>query len=349
MSQFVELEIQTYLRTNEPGKVFEQINKWFQENPHHLFDASATRSFALFLFNSGLYEQLKLFCLENLHQESFSCPWDLLLAALDLGQFSASEKFLPLLMHLQKDYNLVEIFGRYWQGHQLIPQISELHHHYREKNQRDFLNSKRLLLEQVQTLRIQGLEEKEKELLEKLLRLFPNDSDILKKSEEIRQRSALEILEKYSHRLQRQRTTRPVEEDTEGAEGKKILLKEIEKISSENPNSRYDMAILALSLEDYELGLKLLENADSSEEILWLKQEFLLKSHRFVEILSDLVFIENNFANNPETFFATAYLRAQALWGLGQKNTAIEVMEGLLAARPNYRSGNSLLEEWRNQ
>ncbi|HRO68156.1 MAG TPA: hypothetical protein PL182_11375, partial [Pseudobdellovibrionaceae bacterium] len=70
---------------------------------------------------------------------------------------------------------------------------------------------------------------------------------------------------------------------------------------------------------------------------------------RLVELLHELARVELLQSEDSETFFATAYLRAQALWGLGQKHAAIEVMESLLASRPQYRSGLSLLSLWREQ
>jgi hypothetical protein len=111
----------------------------------------------------------------------------------------------------------------------------------------------------------------------------------------------------------------------------------------------FDFAVAAYMLESFEDALSLLSFSEETESLIWFRMEVLLKCRRFVELLTDLAKIEILFAHDPETFFATAYLRAQAMWGLGQKHTAIEVLEGLLAARPHYRAASALLSIWSGQ
>jgi hypothetical protein len=111
----------------------------------------------------------------------------------------------------------------------------------------------------------------------------------------------------------------------------------------------FEFAIAAIMLESYEAALQILEFCEPTESLLWLRLEVLLQCRRFVEVLNEIAQVEVMLAHQPETFFATAYLRAQALWGLGQKHTAIEVIEGVLAARPHYRAASALLNIWSGQ
>jgi hypothetical protein len=56
--------------------------------------------------------------------------------------------------------------------------------------------------------------------------------------------------------------------------------------------------------------------------------------------------MEIKYISDPETTFAVSYLRAQALQGLGQHGSALEIMQSIVRVRPNYRSAHSLILEW---
>ncbi|MNL11546.1 hypothetical protein D3C87_1323860 [compost metagenome] len=119
--------------------------------------------------------------------------------------------------------------------------------------------------------------------------------------------------------------------------------------AAENPELAADLAIAAVMFEMPETALKVLEFAEADASMIWLRMEVLLMARHFIELLNEISKTEVMFAHEPETFFATAYLRAQAFWGLGQKHTAIEVMEGLLISRPHYRAASALLSVWGQQ
>ncbi len=79
-----------------------------------------------------------------------------------------------------------------------LPPIGEWRSNRKYNIHKDYLNNKRLLLDQLITLRTQQLYEQEKNLLQRLQRLYPGDSDIRHEVEEHRQRHALEILQRRS-------------------------------------------------------------------------------------------------------------------------------------------------------
>jgi hypothetical protein len=81
----------------------------------------------------------------------------------------------------------------------------------------------------------------------------------------------------------------------------------------------------------------------------WLRAEILLRGRKFVSLLDHLTWLETAYADDPETVFSVQYLRAQALWGLNQKFVAIEIIEGLLQARPDYRTAHALLDQWKEE
>ena len=113
--------------------------------------------------------------------------------------------------------------------------------------------------------------------------------------------------------------------------------------------SAFDFAIAAFTLESFDDALEILSYAEETTPLLLFRMEVLVRCRRFVELLNEISKMELAFSHEPETFFATAYLRAQALWGLGQKHSAIEVLESLMASRPHYRAASALISMWSGQ
>ena len=119
------------------------------------------------------------------------------------------------------------------------------------------------------------------------------------------------------------------------------------ELGTKHPGFKKDLIISALMLELPEVAMKIVLEIPSYEDITWLTLEVLMASRRYAELLSVLSHVEVEKAGDSETFFTTAYYRAQAYWGLGQKKMALQVIEGLLASRPQYRSAQILWNQWR--
>ena len=183
-------------------------------------------------------------------------------------------------------------------------------------------------------------------VLKRLRMKFPNDPDILSEQEKFRQNQASEVLgsKLRQKRSQKVRGFHIREELVQIPEEWELqLVNYCERF----PEQTYDLTIACCFMEDWVTALRLVNMAQASSKRDWLELEILIKLKRFVDVLQGLQVIEMRWAHDGETFFATAYIRAQALFGLGQKEKAIEVLESLLASRPLYRQGVELLHMWR--
>ncbi|MCB0393586.1 MAG: hypothetical protein KDD25_03465 [Bdellovibrionales bacterium] len=56
--------------------------------------------------------------------------------------------------------------------------------------------------------------------------------------------------------------------------------------------------------------------------------------------------IDNSAPEKSEETIETMYYRAQALWHLGEKRTAKEIMTKLSDVQPDYRSASLILRDW---
>jgi len=101
-------------------------------------------------------------------------------------------------------------------------------------------------------------------------------------------------------------------------------------------------------MEVYDDALACLSYAPPSQEKDWLKLDLLIKSENYIDAISDSFEIENKYPEKPETIFATLEFRAQALYGLGEKEKAIQILEKVLEISPKNHTAKVLLHSWRN-
>jgi hypothetical protein len=119
------------------------------------------------------------------------------------------------------------------------------------------------------------------------------------------------------------------------------------KQSEREPLSAYDIAISLRFMGLPQEALRALHHSPPRPGALWLELDLLVETERFVEVLDKAKTLERKFSRDPEASFSAGYARAIALHGLGQKDEAKILLEGIVKVRPNYRSAHSLLMKWK--
>lgn len=349
MSAYIELEIQNLLNeTSDLELVCERLIQHLESSPEN-FTAENINALANFLLKSESAQHLIGLILRHLDDSSFIIPWPYFLEALVQMGVELNEKTLHALSEGIQETEGTEAAGRASRTPPL-PQIAEWRNNRKYKIHKDYINNKRVLIEQLVTLRTQQLFEQERNLLQRLQKLYPHDKDILNEAAEYKQRSALEILQRRSPKNRGLKIESFAPKDPEIETALAALTASLVEHAQKYPDMAMDFTIALFMLENYEGALEVLSfYPEENESLMWLRLEVLLRCRRYVEVLNELARIEIILAEDPETFFATAYLRAQALWGLGQKHAAIEVLEGLMASRPHYRAASALLTVWSTQ
>lgn len=345
MSASLELEIKHLLAQEESlEKVIEQVVQT-AENEGDEIGYDQVLTLCRFLWHAQAHSALINFVFKNWQNLNFKIPWEYFTEAL-------SSRMTPELAEILWegiDQESATNLACKSQGlDAFFPEMKQKRADLRIEAIKSSEIYKEELLEELQTFRVQQMVEQEKKTLQKLLRLFPNDTSLKQQSSDFRERNALEVINRISP------IRKSLEKDEPRADENTIKAQEawgrcLEKLSKDQPELSYEIAIAAFFMGLYEISLSILNSAPDSEALLWFRCELYLKNHRYVDLLQSIAQLEVQLAANSETFFATAYYRAQAFWGLGQKHLAIEVMEGLLAARPNYRMGVVLLNHWRTQ
>lgn len=349
MSTYIEIEIQKLLNeTSDLDEVAMRLFQTVEGSPENLNPDNIT-GLSKFLLNSGRYQKLINFVIRHMDEGQFFIPWPYFMEAIVQLQIELKSSDINAFIEGIQETNAEAEASRSQKFSAYIPFLGEWENNRKYRFHKKYLNKKTSLIDQLFVLRTERLLEQEKKVLKQLQNLFPDDSDVKKEVFEHKQRSALDVLARYSPKTRETSFEDLSAKDPAVDASKKIVMQAMLEYAEQDADMAFELAIVAMVMEAPEEALEILSYSHQTAAAIWLRLELLLQARRFVELLSEVGQVELLFAQEPETFFATAYLRAQSLWGLGQKHSAIQVIEGLLASRPHYRAASALLSIWSGQ
>lgn len=342
MSSHLEILIQEQLLSHNVEQVCENLIQHLESAD--VASPDEIKTIAQFLLRSGSADKFIKLITFLFREKIEHIPWSAILEFAQNYKSQWPSGFLKYVkegaLECRQEFEL----ARTSQIAQDIPEVFDWVEQRNHSLIQKMDQEKAKLLDQLEYFKSQRLFDQEKKNLMRLYKMYPNEPSIKHLYQENQLRYAEDFLNRRNKsanknlsQLQKEYLKKEVD-----AKFSESLLKQ----SQNNPDLIYDLAISALIHEEYETGLKILEPAESTSEIEWLRIELLLAAQRHLEVLQILPNLETQFAADAETFFATAYYRAQALWGLKQSHLAIEVLEALLESRPNYRSAQLLLSKW---
>lgn len=341
-----ELEIKAVLdEESDPQLRVDRLLASFQ-NSEPDFSADRITTLARFLLKGGFYKELIEFVLNHWTDKSFPIPWPYFLEAIALSRTEIPPDLSAALLKGIDDSGARQEASRSKALDGMIPAMKAERADRRLQSLKFYRRQKEALLEELMTLRTQQLYEQERRVLETLKKMFPGDADVAREISNHKNRYALEILNRH-RRFKKNLRAESFEQDPQVDKIKPVMEQLLTEAAVDHRSMAADFAIAAATLDLWETSLEILNLAEDTTPNRWLRLELLLAAGHHVELLQELTSIEIKESGDHETFSATAYLRAQAMWALGQKDQAIEIMESLLAASPQYRSGVSLLTLWR--
>jgi tetratricopeptide (TPR) repeat protein len=344
----IEIEIQSLLvHFRETDLAADSLLKKYETQKLSL---SEFESLSVFLLHCGFFATLTDFILRKFEDGS-KIPWAHFAEALFLSAEAiepeikaaiiegAEENFS--LSHLSRTHNLDE-----FDAELPVQRVQR-----RKKFQTRYQDRKKELLQEIEMLRVQKMNQEQEKLVQVLAKFFPDASEIYHLRGSIKESMAEEYLARRPEKKKKQKKIHTLPEVK--TEEEKNLLKSITETMSDQLKAgdilAEDFAVAQLTWENEEAALDLLDAVTDTPRRLWIKADLLLRSRRFAELLEHLRNLEIELAAEPETLFAAHYLKAQALWGLDQKKSAIQILEEMLEARPDYRSARSLLNEWKEE
>lgn len=345
----LELEIQILLR--HYGGLDMAADALIKKYENENLSLAEFETIANFLLSCGFCATLSDLIARKLDDKS-KIPWGHFTEAL----FTASAAIDPtikqaLLDGAQEEHALSHLARSHHLDH-----FDENLHLQRDIRRKSFKEHSHLqkqeLLQDLNVLKSQGLFAEEEKVLESLSKLFPGDPEIKTLRAALNERLALDFVAKRPRPRHQVFVPHYEPMDRQAL----ALLKQIEvsmvATLKQEPELKSwlanDFALAMLLWENFEASLRILDLCPAGDTTTdWLRAEVLLQARRFAEVLHHVTYLENAYAEDPDTIYAIQYLRAQALWGLNQRMTAIEILEGLVQVRPQYRSASALLDEWK--
>ncbi len=346
MASGIELEIQQLLKNiNEPALVADELLKKWHRNELTTDDVDRVAHFLItFGFHNALAENLALKA-----KEKALLPWGAVARIIATTSEKPSKEVVDNLFVGASEQESLDLFVRMPSLDAIDTRFAKIRTEMTLERKMKFVKLRSDYLDQIAILRNDRMFEKERDLLKRLLEYFPNDPVIKEQYAELSTRQARERLDRRSSWLTEEELYYRKEQEIP-AELKAVAEEIAEKLFvkvSKNPEMAYNLALGLFQMGHLEAALKILNKAPESTSTDWLKIDLLLESHRYLDVLGELDRLEKKYASDPEITFSTLYLRAQALWGLHQHKSAIEVLESLVKVRPDYRSAHTLLTQWR--
>lgn len=343
MAASVELEIRNLLLSNyEPAEVFGRLLPKLFSPQTSLADR---RSIFAFAYNGGLFKDLMLNSAE-LAKQRHSLPFSLLIETLNSVKVEPTKDLLDAIIKGAKRLELLDEMALARQWDHFSPEILEIKKNYlstlnlRQQKLRDSLFAK------LEFLKNERMVNEERDLLKLLGKMFPQDRNLPEAIRDFEDRWSRHIIAQHGQSELSKFEATETAFSQEELVHLKVIAKAMIEVAQQKPSAAYDFAIALLFMDYIPGALDVLFLAPQTVEVHWLRAELLLRGRRYIECLDLLAQLEQLLASDPDTIFAVTYLRAQALWGLGQGGNAMELLKNLIAVRPQYRSAISLLKHW---
>lgn len=349
----LELEINTLFQEGNTLETVcdEMISKYSKLD---VLSPSEIESLSHFLTTAGRIDLLFKFYLKCLRRDSVSSfPWGSFHSAYRQVHFNVSDELLDLIERaIQAEKN----FENAAKSAFLVSALPDLGIYLSNKKQEfetERLQIKTKLISQLNHNRLYQLVEQEEQTLQQLIKIFPEDSEVKLLHQAHLEKKADDILARVRVPLSRRvskRVVEPVSKETEAftAQLRLHINTLADRLQTESPEQIYNLTLLALQFDLHELSLELINKAPPTFASEWLKAEILFESSRFLDLLKHIEHLEKTMMQTPESTYGAIYLKAQAYYGLGQKDIAIQLLESLSAKISSYRSTDALLHEWKN-
>lgn len=344
MDAINELELRKLLKQKlSPQDLMNQMLKillanelpWEQQRP--FFD---------FLYLTERFSTL-LSLLKEVIENKNRIPYDMMIEMLGAKNIEPKTSVMEaLLKGLRRHSAQADLFAaRSWD--RFDKRLLEIRNEMVEakvKEQRQFKDN---MMDKFFFLRNQRMMDQAGHVLRRMIELYPEDEALKKIKQDFDEQWAREVLANHMAKLEDEKLERTLTAPS-GADEEMLnsFLAAGEKLALQDRGFATDLAIAFWFMDEPNRALEILSWAQPSASNDWLKAELLHDARRFIEVLEHLNTIEVRYIDDPETTFGVSYLRALALNELGQRSSALEIMQSIVRVRPNYRSAHSLIIEW---
>jgi tetratricopeptide (TPR) repeat protein len=296
------------------------------------------------LINAGFLPTLKDHFVRLLTQDKF-VSWVPLFELFNRMNVKLSAEMLEqIVVGMTEQNNLEELVHNKNFAH-AYERFKPVYQKLLDEKIKKFNARKKTLIEKLQRAVNDSVDEEVQKISTELQQTFPEDQEIQSLKDDLDIARIRKLLKKKERELT-EKIDWSMPDDL--AEETQKLFESVEQAAKQNPAQAYDCAILLAQVDAFEEALKCLELAPDSLPKDWLKMDLLIKSKNYLAALNESLEIEKKYLKDPNTIFATLLLRSQALYGLGEKDQAIQILEKIIEVQPKNQNARILLHRWRS-
>lgn len=294
-----------------------------------------------FIRQAKQYKLFMYFWVLDLQNQSPDLPWHLCFKILDEKKIKISDAQLQTLCESLR----LPLGGEYTRT-----PIFVLESLYQQKQQQfmDRLAQKKSeLLSSAQIAQAEQLDEQYSQYMSILNKIYPghylNQRAITQKEKN--------MAEKVLQKVQRKNNARIDMDKNSLNKDEKDIIKKIKNDAQifykQQRISASDLAFLFRSLGDIETAIHFLDKTENSDKKDWQQLDYLMTGDQNLMVLSHCESLKKKYANDPDALFSILYTQSQAYWKLGEKDKAQQLMEQISLMRPDYKSVDQILKNWR--
>lgn len=306
---------------------------------------SERQSIFSFGLNAGLYQQMLANFVEVFHEKT-PTPWSHFLVLIDKLKIKPPPEIIESVIKGARRQDRIENLSLSHSWDLLDPRFSQMRIEVEKVRKQRFSDKKQILLDKIEFYRNQRMAEEERRAIRVLLKMFPDDPMVQGEFDQFQKQWARDVVARNIDESRENRIFHNPKIDTQLRKTAKILVDAMLVEAQQKPHTSYNLAIGLKMMGLPDLGLRVLAFADNNWASEWLAIELLIDCGRFVDCLNAVHELELEYSHDPETTFAATYARAKALFGLGQRGPAIDLLQSIVNVRPNYRSAFTLMTEW---
>ena len=219
----------------------------------------------------------------------------------------------------------------------------------REETQPDITpdSDEQQLLRQLEFVQAKDLIEEEKKIIAILLNKNPEKYKQLDK--ELKMKKALYFLQEQKSKGREKNSShwpsaKNVSEKTNPHAVR--LCEETIRLTEKYPKKAKNLAIFLYTMGWPDQAIKILEKNIQNISDYWFYLDWLMEIKKHAVVLDMTNQLLTKFKPDSETLFPITYIKAQALYALGEKEKAISYMSDIVKVRPEYKSARHFIEEW---
>ena len=228
----------------------------------------------------------------------------------------------------------------------LSPEFQQLSQVYLQDMEDKNLSKEKELLEQLAFVQAQDLVLEEEEIISSLIVINPANEEYKKLKENLKEKKALLTFQEQKKTTGEKDSWEDYSFKANLDDLKESWLSEIFKIAKKDKSQVKNLALFLYFSNCPAKAIELLETHISQLSDYWLYLDWCLETKQYtkgLELINQLALKTNH---ETVSLLPLIYIKAQILYALGQKSSAIEYLQVISQFKPDYKSAEYLLNKW---